>query len=401
MLQRFPHIQSQISSVADQLFAAAFQRAFAFSLLYEDSEVDNSVLQLDSDAKVLAVTGAGCGVAGLLAEGSRHIDAVDTNRHHLALTAIKVAAAQSMRSYEEFYQLFGHGQHRDAARCLQHLVSDLPPWIGAYWARNHVIFRNNLYTEGLTGAFHKWLRWQTQIDDDYLRMMQTLSPADREVDLTQTVISKIRDSKLFRIASRSPLFLLGHGINYQQLQRNLSANQTRSMVDVVANRLQRIAQTDIETNWIAWIAVAGHFNHDNPKAVPPYLRAESHARSLGGPTTVCYHNRPLQQVLESPPPGGWSHFSLCDVMDWMPQSVQRELLLKIADKGRPGATVLTRSVETGCIVERLGLQAQYTLIEPLSTEASAQERTGLYGRVNVYRLCQSAAHRRAASRSVN
>lgn len=390
MLHRFPQIKTRISVLADQAFAATFQRAFAFSLLYEDSEVDNSVLDLNSESTILAVAGAGCGVAGLLAAHPRRIDAVDTNRHHLALTAAKVAAAQKIASYEEFYQLFGHGWCREPARYLQPLLADCPDWIGAYWARNHGFFRSNLYAEGLTGAFHKWLRWQAEIDGGYLRRIQALSPADRQEEMMRSVVTKVRESRLFRVVSRSPLFLLGHGINYQQMQRNLMANHTRSMVDVVANRLQRIAQTDIETNWVAWIAVAGHFNHENPAAVPPYLREQSHARSLGGPSKVYFHNRSLQQVLDNPPPGGWSHFSLCDVLDWMPDDVQRALLEKIARRARQGAIVLTRSVEMGCIAERLGLSSTYTLLEPLSTEASARERTGLYGRVNVYRISGQA-----------
>jgi len=78
----------------------------------------------------------------------------------------------------------------------------------------------------------------------------------------------------------------------------------------------------------------------------------------------------------------------------MPATVQREFLSKIARCARPGAIVLTRSVEEGCIVDQLGLSELFTLVEPLSTKASAEERTGLYGRVNVYQLNDGAVDQR-------
>jgi S-adenosylmethionine-diacylglycerol 3-amino-3-carboxypropyl transferase len=149
-------------------------------------------------------------------------------------------------------------------------------------------------------------------------------------------------------------------------------------------------QTDLETNWFVWVGLTGEFNHDHPKAVPPYLRAESHRRSLLAPTQVAFHRESLQRMLADAAPGRWSHFSLCDVVDWMPSDAQRQLLQRLARVGGPGAVVLTRSVEGGCVVDRVGLSELYERIEPTSSQASEQERTRLYGRVNVYRVISGA-----------
>ena len=148
----------RLRRVTDRAFAATFKHIFTFSLLYEDSEVDNRVLGLDSRSRVLAVTGAGCGVAGLLAAHPARIDAIDTNRHHLALAALKVAATRRVTSYAEFYQLLGRGRHGDPERTLQPLMSTLPAWVGRYWSVHHRRFRHNLYAEGWAGTFQRWLR---------------------------------------------------------------------------------------------------------------------------------------------------------------------------------------------------------------------------------------------------
>ena len=375
--------------VADRAFAATFRHIFTFSLLYEDSEVDNRVLDLDLRSRVLAVTGAGCGVAGLLAAHPARIDAIDTNPHHLALTALKVAATRRVTSYAEFYQLLGRGRHADPERTLQPLMGDLPAWVGRYWRTNHRRFRHNLYAEGLAGAFQRWLRRTMGVDADFLRILQRLPPADRLVRLAP-ILTSARRAWPMRTLVNTPLFLLGVGVNFEQRRRNLRANRAATMLDVVTAHFERLALTDLETNWFVWLGLTGEFNHDHPEAVPPYLRAESHRRALEAPTRVGFHRESLQRMLADATPGQWSHFSLCDVLDWLPADAQRQLLRRIARVGGSGALVLTRTVESECVVERAGLSDLYERVEPASTQASEQERTRLYGRVNVYRVIRGA-----------
>ena len=99
-----------------------------------------------------------------------------------------------------------------------------------------------------------------------------------------------------------------------------------------------------------------------------------------------FHRESLQRMLAGAAPGQWTHFSLCDVLDWLPTGAQRQVLHRVARIGGPGALVLTRSVESGCVVEEAGLTDRYERVEPASTRASAQDRTRLYGRVNLYRV---------------
>ncbi|HEX5199720.1 DUF3419 family protein [Paractinoplanes rhizophilus] len=375
--------------LADRAFAATFRHLFAFSLLYEDSEVDNRVLGLDPRSRVLAVSGAGCGVAGLLAAHPERIDAIDINPHHLALAALKVAATRRVTSYAEFYQLLGRGRHADPAGALRPLMIDLPAWVARYWSANHDRFRTNLYAEGLAGTFQRWLRRTMGVDADFLRALHRLPPADRLAHLAP-ILASTRRAWPMRALVNTPLFLLGIGVNFEQRQRNLRANRAATMMDVVTAHFERLAQTDLETNWFVWVGLTGEFNHDHPAAVPPYLRAENHRRALAAPTRVGFHRESLQRMLAAATPGQWSHFSLCDVLDWLPAGAQRQLLHRIARVGGPGALVLTRSVESACVVDRLGLSELYERVEPVSTEASEQERTRLYGRVNVYRVAGGA-----------
>ncbi|SDZ59855.1 S-adenosylmethionine-diacylglycerol 3-amino-3-carboxypropyl transferase [Asanoa ishikariensis] len=375
--------------LADRAFAATFKHVFTFSLLYEDSEVDNRVLELDPRSRVLAVSGAGCGVAGLLAAHPARIDAVDTNPHHLALAALKVAAARRMTSHGEFYQLLGRGRHTDPARALQPLMTVLPAWIGRYWRAHHRRFRDNLYAEGLVGTFQRLLRQKVGVDADFLRTVQALPPAERLARF-EPIFASLRRWWPMRALVNTPLFLLGVGVNFEQRRRNLRASRSESMMNVVTAQFERLVRTDLETNWFVWLCLTGEFNHDHPDAVPPYLREQSHKLSLVAPTRVGFHRASLQELLADGTPGQWSHFSLCDVLDWMPAPAQHRLLHRIARVGGPGAVVLTRSVEDACVVDRVGLSDRFERVEPTSTLASELERTRLYGRVNVYRVVSGA-----------
>ena len=113
----------------DNAFQKAFSRLFVYNILFEDSEVDERFLGVNEDSSVLGISGAGCGMAGLISGRPRRVDTVDINRHHLALTALKVTAAQRMRSYSEFYDLFGRGWSVAPKQAIPQLTDHLPRWI--------------------------------------------------------------------------------------------------------------------------------------------------------------------------------------------------------------------------------------------------------------------------------
>ncbi len=369
----------------DQVFQSVFTRTFTFTLLLEDAEVDDRYFEVDERASVLSISGAGCSVTGMLSRRPRRIDVVDSNRHHLAITALKMAAARGLQSYETFYRLFGHGSHPAAAEVVAPLLPGLPPWLQRYWAERIGLFSSSLYHRGLMGRLFGALRAQAGTGHGWMTRMMREPVAVRRAEIEARFAPVLRSAPVATLM-RSPVFLLANGINYVQRERNLRADRTGDVVDVILAYLRRIAATDLERNWIAWNATVGAFNHDLPEAVPPYLRRAHHERSLGAPTDVRFHNADIFSVLAGAGRGAWTHVNLCDAIDWMPPHVQRRLLLEAARTTGEGGIVLYRSVEDRCLATDLGLEGQLRRIEPASTEASALDRTSLYRRVNFYRV---------------
>lgn len=371
-------------SIQDWAFQHTFERVFVYNLLYEDTEVDDRFLDVDNNSTILGISGAGCRVAGHLSHHPRRIDAVDINGHHLALTALKVAAAQKLRSYTEFYDLFGRGWQLNPEKTLSNLVYSLPQWIQKHWKRHHGMFSKSLYRRGLTARLFQILRERAGIDAQWLLRMLSRSFSERQEAIRRT-FEPVLAQPAVKTLLESPLNQIAVGVNRRQANRMLKEEGT-DYAGFVINHFCKVAETDLETNWFAWYAAAGHYNHDHPDAVPPYLRAEHHKRSLESPTETFYHRNNIFNVLGQAGPSTWSHYTLCDAMDWMPWQTQKTLLEEIHRTSRDGGILQYRSVLDESLVKRHELDDRFILIDERSDLASKLDRSRQYRRVNFYRI---------------
>jgi S-adenosylmethionine-diacylglycerol 3-amino-3-carboxypropyl transferase len=165
----------------------------------------------------------------------------------------------------------------------------------------------------------------------------------------------------------------------------LSAERT-DFTGFLLKHLRKVAGTDLARNWFAWFSFTGRFDTEDQEALPPYLRRDRHERSRSAPTTVRYHHRNIFDVLEAATPKTWSHFALCDAPDWMPEPIQRKLLLAILRTSRDGGVLQYRSVEPTSIVQRLGLERHFQRMQIASRQATELDRTCQYRSVNLYRI---------------
>ncbi len=371
--------------VSDRMFERLFARIFVYNILWEDSEVDDMHLGLDEDSTVLGISGAGCRIAGHVSQRPRRIDAVDINPHHLALAALKAAAAQRVRAYDEFYALLGRGSHPEHGSLVRWITGASPQWIQDHWRRRHRQFARGFYRQGLTAHMFTALRQLTGIDAAWLRQRCAESVPEREAAIDRTVAPMLRRPWVAALL-RSPVNLLALGINFAQRDR-LVAARGEGIAEHFITHLKRVAATDLSRNWFAWTAIAGEYNHDDPAAVPPYLRRERHARSFGSPTRLRFHHRNIFDVVAEAKPGTWSHYTLCDAPDWMAPAQQRRLFTEVLRTSRDGGVVAYRSVAADSLVLRLGLERHLQPLVEASADATRRERSRQYESVNYYRIC--------------
>jgi S-adenosylmethionine-diacylglycerol 3-amino-3-carboxypropyl transferase len=166
----------------------------------------------------------------------------------------------------------------------------------------------------------------------------------------------------------------------------LRAEGLDDVIDFLLMHLGRVAQTDLERNWFAWYAVVGEFNHERQDAVPPFMRRDHHEASLGADTQVRYHHRNIFDVLGEAGPKTWTHYTLLDAPDWMPNAVQGKLLGEILRTSEDGAVVLHRSVETDSMPERHGFGRHFIPMTEASDLATELDRTRQFRRVSFYQV---------------
>jgi len=368
----------------DFTFQAAFRSLFVYNILFEDSEVDGRYFGVDEQSRVLGISAAGCGLASLVRFAPRRIDAVDINGHHLALAALRMIATQRLRSFDEFYALFGRGWVPSPRETIGSVVLELPTWIQKYWVRHQGRFSRAFYDQGLTALMLRLLRRQIGVGSDWMRTFVQKS-ADERVAQVRALLEPALRKPLIGGLLNSPLQQLALGVNFSQRTRLMSA-ESGDLTDYFLRHCERVAATDCKTNWFAWYAMAGHYNHEEPRAVPPYLRKSEHERSREAETTFDFHHRSIFDVLETAGPNSWTHYSLCDAVDWMPEPVQQKLLGEIVRTASPGARVLMRSVSDQDIVARAGFSHRLQRLTHESWRATKEERSRQYKRVDFYQV---------------
>lgn len=369
----------------DKVFQKVFSSVPVFTILFEDPYIEDEFFGVNDKSAILTVTGAGCGVAGHLSKNPERIDAVDSNSHHLALTALKIEAARKLSNHEDLYTLFGHGKHSGAKQLITELTSDLPLWMQKYWSRRYKVFEKGLYH---TGVFHHFVQRTNKLvglDRKFLKQLIHL-PVEERVEVGLKKCNQILNRPFVTTVVNSPLVLLANGINFRQRDKNLESSNTSSMKGVFLDLITNFCRNDMERNWVLWHIMAGHFNHEHPECRPPYLTKDSHDRSYGAKTEVNYHQTSFVEVLQQAPREHWSHYSFSDAMDWMPEELQRKVFELVIKTSRPGAVLINRTVEKECLIDKLKLHKNFQRMDKESDEATAKERSRLYKRTDFYRI---------------
>ncbi|HXN31618.1 MAG TPA: DUF3419 family protein [Polyangiaceae bacterium] len=370
---------------ADGAFQQLFRHLFVYNMLFEDTEVDERFLQVGSSSRILGISGAGCGIAGHLSRRPQSIDAVDINARHLAITALKTSAARELASYDEFYQLWGHGTHAQPERVTRRLTERLPRWLQAHWRANYRIFAHSFHRRGLTARLFTLLRRLSGVDSTWLRSVIAEPVNERRAMIFQRFAPIFRKPWVAAIL-RSPVHLIAIGVNHAQRDRMLRAEKLNDVVDYLLMHLGRVADTDLERNWFVWNAVAGHFNHERGDAVPPFLRRDHHEASLGAKTKVEFHHKNIFDVLGAAGARSWTHYTLCDAPDWMSDEARHKLLREILRTSADGAVILHRSVDEGLLPERHGLARHFRPMTEATEVATQMDRTRQYRRVAFHQV---------------
>src|SRR5262249_50684081 len=155
------------------------------------------------------------------------------------------------------------------------------------------------FGHGLTARSLAWLRARAGVDSAWLDQLLPLDAQARK-EAIERAFAPVLERGLSGHLVESPLSLLLLGANFPPRKRP-APTEGPSLGAFALAHLKHVAETDLERNWFAWLAIAGELNHRRDDAWPPYLRPDRYASSRRSRTALRLHHRAIQAVLDDAP----------------------------------------------------------------------------------------------------
>ncbi|OAQ79360.1 betaine lipid synthase [Purpureocillium lilacinum] len=318
-----------------------FNNEYIYAFTWEDARVDERLLKLGPDDKVLAITSAGDNILSYLAQSPARVHAVDLNPTQNHLLELK-AAAYTALPYEDFWKIFGDGKHSNFRELL---VSKLSPHLSSrafqFWLDNVHVFQNaggyGLYDTGGSRHAIRVFRWVARLFglQTAVKQLLTAKTLNEQREIWRQKIRPALLSKLVcnLVVAQESFLWTALGVPKNQLamieadhaESDLvkgdkpKAKNTRSHAiwHYMVNTLDPVAEeTHIaDDNPYYYVCMAGKFSR---KCHPEYLRPETHAklsrpRALDG---LRIHTDELEEVIARITPGTLTVAVVMDSMDW-------------------------------------------------------------------------------------
>lgn len=321
-----------------------FNDEYIYAFTWEDARVDERILKLGPDDKVLAITSAGDNILSYLAQSPARVHAVDLNPTQNHLLELK-AAAYTALPYEDFWKIFGDGKHPDFAELL---ITKLSPHLSSrafqYWMKNTHVFQNKkgygLYDTGGSRHAIRAMRWVSMLFGIRTAVKQVLESKTLN-EQREIWRNKIRPALLSKLVSnlvvaQESFLWTALGVPKNQLAMIENDHANSDLVKgpkPVAKNTRSHAIWHYMVNTLDPVGEETHLGGDNPyyyvclagqfsrKCHPHYLDPEVHAK-LSRPNALDglrIHTDELEEVIARIMPGTLTVAVVMDSMDWFDQ----------------------------------------------------------------------------------
>ena len=381
-----------VDTLLDRVFAGLF-RGLVYPQIWEDPVCDMAALDLTPQDHIVCIASGGCNMMSYLTAGPASITAVDLSPWHVELGRLKLKAAQTLPDHAAFYAVFGHADRAENVALLdQYVLPALDADARAFWNASErfrprkMMFARGFYRFGVLGRFigaaHLVARL-ARVDFRPLLEAQTLA---EQKDFFDRQIAPLYRTRLVQFLARRRASLFGLGIppaQYDKLAKD------GDIVAVLEERTRKLfCDFPIAENYFAWQAANRAYREDGRGPVPPYLMAENFDALRAAVDRAQVVNRSVTDVLAEAPVGSKSVYILLDAQDWMNDDQLAALWREITRSAAPGARVLFRTGGTEDILPGRvpeAILAHWQRDEAASDQATASDRSAIYGAVHLYR----------------
>jgi len=393
----YQHKAVSRAGISERLFTWLF-KGLVYPQIWEDPDVDMQALKLGPHARLITIASGGCNVLSYLTQAPKEIIAVDLNTAHIALTRLKLKAAEKLPNYETFYRFFGAADETTNVRTYERfLQTEIDVATKAYWEgrdrlcrKRITVFSRDLYRHGLLGYFIGAVHFVAKfygIDPSDITKAKTI---EEQRSFFEGSLAQLFDKRLVRWVTSKKSSLFGLGIPPAQYDA-LAGGGDMSLV--LKQRLEKLAcHFSMTENYFAWQAFARGYapNHaimDNTGPLPPYLQAQHFDAIKHRAGRVSVIHTSVTEKLKSENDESMDAYVLLDAQDWMSDLQLNELWSEITRTAKPGARVIFRTADEpsllpGRVPEEI--LNRWTYEEEQSYALNRQDRSAIYGGFHLY-----------------
>lgn len=346
------NIKRHVDDLNDRLFDAFYTRALVYNTCWEDPAVDHQALALAPTDDVMVIASAGCNALDYALAAPASVHAVDMNPRQIALLELKIAAIRTL-DFDDFFDIFGSGRHRDFAALYQrYLRAELSPFARAYWDKHQRVFDcadgrlGGLYFHGLSGkvarAFHLYLRMRPKLRQAITSLLAAESVEEQRARYDTRVAPLLwRQHVNWLISRQVTMSMLGVP---QPQRREVECQHAGGVAAFIREAIEYVfREIPLSSNYFWRVYLTGQYSRG---CCPEYLRAENFARLKAGLVDrIRLYTGSVTTFLHRAE-HDFSRFVLLDHMDWM-SSVQPCALAEEWDaifaRARRDARVIFRS----------------------------------------------------------
>ena len=343
--------QSLVDRIDQKVFNALTSRSLVYNTCWEDPSVDRRALNLDADDRVLVITSAGCNALDYALAGPARVHAVDANPRQSALLELKLAAIKRLE-FEDFFMIFGDGQHSRFAHIYRELLRDeLSPFAQSWWdGRTHwfcgTAGRDSFYFYGLAGivarGFRAYLDFRPELRLAVHSLLESRSLSEQQ-DIYDRRVHPLMWTRGMNWALSRQLTLSLLGVPHPQ-RKEVQSQHEDGVSGFIRESIEYVFRNlPVRENYFWTLYLRGHYR---PDCCPEYLKPENFSALKGGlAARIEVHTSTVTAFLQQTDER-ISKFVLLDHMDWMssyhPEALAEEWQA-ILDKATATARVIFRS----------------------------------------------------------
>ncbi|MEM8796262.1 MAG: DUF3419 family protein [Pseudomonadota bacterium] len=398
----YQHKAGTTDGFSERLFTWMF-KGLVYPQIWEDPDVDMKALELGPQSRVIAIASGGCNVLSYLTQDPKEILAVDLNTAHIALTRLKLKAAEVFPNHETFYRFFGEADERANLRAYKRFLRDeIDPHTRSYWEgrdrffrKRITLFSRDLYHHGLLGYFIGAVHLTARMYGIDPRDITKARTIEEQRSFYEGSLAPLFDKRLVRWVTSKKASLFGLGIPPAQYDALATAGNGDMSV-VLKQRLEKLAcHFSMRDNYFAWQAFGRGYPPDAGRSestgksgpLPPYLQPANFNEIKERAKRVSVTNVSFTEQLRTQENESLDAYILLDAQDWMTDGQLNELWSEITRTAKPGGRVIFRtaaepSLLPGRVVDETLNQWAYQ--EERSVELNRQDRSAIYGGFHLY-----------------